>query len=147
MDQLTTDPKVRGGQPCSPRPCWHSGSGHVGGTSVRMSSGQVTCRMGRAALGSELSVDLPGQRPLLAGWWWPPLPHAPRWLPELQKSHQTLGWKKEEGKEKDKSFLGLSVPTLYNGTCSQAVFFCEVLRASSPFLSGCSRKGYEPYLV
>lgn len=51
-------------------------------------------RWTRAALGSQLSVDLPGQRPLLPGWQCPQLPHGPRWLPELQNAHQTLGWKK-----------------------------------------------------
>lgn len=87
------DPQGTGGHPCSPRPCWHSGSGRVGGTGVRMSTGDVL-RWTRAALGSQLSVDLPGQRPLLSGWQCPQLPHGPRWLPELQKAHQTLGWKK-----------------------------------------------------
>eukprot|EP00070_Physeter_catodon_P046970 XP_028353864.1 platelet-derived growth factor subunit A [Physeter catodon] len=34
----------------------------------------------------------------LSCWWHPSsgLPHGPRWLQDLQKSHQAVGWKKEE---------------------------------------------------
>lgn len=50
------DPQGTGGHPCSPRPCWHSGSGRVGGTGVRMSSGQVTCYDGHELLLAHSSV-------------------------------------------------------------------------------------------
>lgn len=71
------------------------------------------------------------QGPLLSGRWFPSsgLPHGPMWLPELQESHHALGWKEEEGEEKDeRTFWGLFPLCVQweKRACSQAFFFCEI---------------------
>lgn len=103
LGRLPTDPHVRGR--C---PAFSSGLGEV---QVRMSSGQVR------QLGELLSVDRPGQTPLLSGWWYPPsaLPHGPRRLPELREPHHAAAGR-EEGEERDgRTCLGLSFPRVCGG--------------------------------
>ena len=72
----------------------------------------------------------------MSGWWHPSsvLPRGPRWLQELQKSYQAVGWKQEEGEEKGiRPFLGLSFPHLYNGRTGLALKLCSARsRASGP---------------
>lgn len=117
------DPRVRGGHPCSLRPCWHPGSGHVGGTSVRMmSSGQVTRRMGtscswlRTQRGPAWSETPSIWRAVATV---ASCPKVAARAPEIASNPRLE--ERERCGEIQKTFRGLSVPSLYNGRLGPAL--------------------------